>query len=101
MAAAFSTDLVKKIAVLAAIPISDQEEAAIALAFDETIGVINNLQELDTSTVEPTAQTTGMENVLREDVIREQTMLSQSQALQNANRTHEGFFVVPRIIDND
>ena len=37
MAAAFSTDLVKKIAVLAAIPISDQEEAAIAVAFDETI----------------------------------------------------------------
>lgn len=101
MAAGFSTDLVQKIAQLAAIPVTPQEEKKLVVAFDETIGVIANLQELDTSTVEPTAHTTGQENVLREDVVRESTMFTQDQALQNAKRTHDGFFVVPRIIDND
>lgn len=101
MAATFSTDLVEKIAGLANIPITAEEETKLATAFVETIDVIANLQELDTTAVEPTGHTTGSENVLRDDVVQEETMFSQEQALQNATRTHDGFFVVPRIINNE
>lgn len=92
---------VHHIAALAAIPVSDQEVTALAQAFEETLAVVANLQAIDTSSVEPTHQVTGLENVLREDVVDESHMLTQSQALANAPQTHEGFVVVPRIIDQD
>lgn len=92
---------VKHIANLANIPVSDQELTDLADAFEETLGVVANLQAVDTSDVEPTHQVTGLENVLREDVVDETRMFTQTQALANAKQTHEGFVVVPRIIDQD
>lgn len=96
----FSTNLVEKIANLAAIPITQGEEQAFATAFTETIAVIDNLQQVDTTGVEPTAHATGAENVLREDSIGKESF-TQEQALQNAQRSLDGFFVVPQIVNHD
>lgn len=92
---------VKHIANLANIPVSDQEVTDLADAFEETLSVVANLQSVDTSGVEPTHQVTGLENVLREDVVDTDNMFTQAEALANAKETHEGFVVVPRIIDQD
>ncbi|NCN82943.1 MAG: Asp-tRNA(Asn)/Glu-tRNA(Gln) amidotransferase subunit GatC [Candidatus Pacebacteria bacterium] len=88
-------DLIK----LANLPISDEQAKSLESAFSETLEVFKNLTDLDISQTEPTNQVTGQENVLREDKIDEDRMLTQSQALQSAKHTHEGFFVVPRLID--
>ncbi len=92
---------VQHVAQLANIPISDIQAQNFVGAFEETLGVIENLKEVDTSKIEPTHQVTGLENVMREDVVDEQHMFSQAEALANAKRTSSGYFVVPRILDND
>lgn len=94
-----TSDQVKHIAGLANIPVTDQESGALAEAFEDTLAVVGQLQSVSVEGVEPTHQVTGFENVLREDVVEEDRMFSQEEALANAKNTHDGFFVVERIID--
>lgn len=96
-----TNDTVSHVSQLANIPISEDEIPGLVTAFEETLNVIANLQELDTAQTEPTHQVTGLENVLREDEVNKATMFSQEQALANAANSHDGYFVVDRIIDND
>lgn len=90
--------LTKHISDLANIPISDQEAESLAQAFSETIGVVNQLKETDTAAVPMTHQVTGLDNVWREDKVDQDKMLTQEQALKNARKTYQGFFVVDRLI---
>lgn len=90
---------VAKVAKLASIPVAQSQLESLKDAFVETLGVVTNLQQVDVSAVEPTHQVTGLENVWREDVIRPELSFTQSQAVANAKRQHEGYFVVPQIID--
>jgi aspartyl-tRNA(Asn)/glutamyl-tRNA(Gln) amidotransferase subunit C len=92
---------VSHIAKLAHIPVTPEEEKKLEAAFEETLAVVEKLQTVDVSGVEPTYQVTGLENVLREDTIDEQKMFSQAEALANAKETHEGFVVVPQVISQD
>lgn len=92
---------VKHVASLATIPVSDKDVTMLQGAFEETLAVISNLQELDTTSVEPTHQVTGLENVLREDEINKKRMFTQAEAVANADKTHQGYFVVPQIIEQD
>lgn len=94
-----TTAQIKHIANLAFIPITKNEEINLKDAFEETLDVISELQSVDVSGVEPTDQVTGFENVFREDIVNKENMFSQTDALKNAKKTHDGYFVVPRIID--
>ncbi len=96
-----STIPVKHIAQLAHIPITDEEEKKLEKAFVETLGVVNELKEVDVTGVEPTSQVTGLENVWREDVIRPEDTFTQAEALSNAKKSFQGYFVVPQVIDQD
>jgi len=96
-----TTDDVKHIAELANIPIDDKEAKELQTAFIETLDTIQELQSVDITKVSPTHQVTGFENVLREDKINTQNMLSQEEALSNASQTYQGYFVVPRLIDKN
>ena len=92
---------VKRVAQLANIPLQDAQAEKFVGAFEETLDVIENLKEVSTAELEPTHQVTGLENVMREDVVDEKHMFSQQQAIANAKKTYQGYFVVPRILDND
>ena len=94
-----TTSQVQHIADLANIPIKDDEKENLAEAFDDTLSVIDNLKKVDVSGIEPTHQVTGLENVLREDVILNEVMFTQEESLKNGHNTHDGYFVVERIID--
>lgn len=97
----FTTTQVTHIAQLANIPVSEAEATKLAAAFNETLEVVNKLKELDTSQVPTTHQVTGLENVARDDVVETDIMFSQEEALANASKTHQGYFVVPQVIDKD
>lgn len=97
----FSEALVEHTARLAHIPISTAEKKQLATAFSTTLDVISDLAEVRVEGVESTHHVTGLKNVTREDVVDEKRMFSQAQALANAAKSYEGFFVVPRIIDRD
>ena len=88
---------VKHLAKLAQMPVSKEEEKTLEKGFVQTLEVIDQLSELDTSKVKPTSQVTGLTNVLREDKVDKERMLTQKQALSNAKKTYKGYFMVPAI----
>ena len=90
---------IKHIANLANIPITSTEESKLRDAFEETLETIAELQTVNVTGIEPTHQVTGLENVLREDIVDTDAMFTQTEALANAKETHKGYFVVPRIIE--
>lgn len=90
---------VAHIAKLANLPLSDEEQTKLEKQLEDTLSYIENLQEVDTKNVQPTAHVTGLENVTREDLAGES--LAQKQALANSKSTHEGFFQVGAILDNE
>ena len=90
---------IKHIAQLANIPIQPQEEKKLEKAFEETLEVVSNLKNVDVSAAQPTYQVTGLENIFRDDVVNEQNMLSQKQALANAQESYDGYVLVPQIRD--
>lgn len=101
MSSTMNSTLVKKIAQLAQLPVTDQQAEQLVSAFDETLATVNKMKAVDVSELEPTHQVTGLENVLRKDEVDHDWMLTQEQALSNTKHSHNGFFVVARILDND
>lgn len=97
----FTSEDVHKIAKLANIPITTREEAALAQGFNTTMKVVDTLFSVDVKGVTPTSQVTGLENVFREDEIDGARMFTQEEALANAPRKHNGYFVVDQILEDD
>ncbi len=97
----FTSADVHKIAKLANIPITTREEAALADGFNTTMKVVDTLFSVDIKGVVATSQVTGLENVFREDEIDGDRMFTQDQALTNAPRKHNGYFVVDQILTDD
>ena len=95
----FTIQDVHKIAGLANIPITTDEEQELADGFNITMRVINQLFQVDVSGIPPIGHVTGLENVFREDDIDGARMFTQEQALSNAKRTHNGYFVVDQILE--
>lgn len=87
------------VAKLANLPLSDEEKKKFEKQLEETIEYIKSLNEVSTTGVEPTSQVTGLENVTREDTVK--PSLSQEEALSNAKSTHNGFFKVKGILQNE
>ncbi len=94
----FTSHDVAKIADLAHLPVTSKEEQKLSEEFNTTIKVVDQLFKVDVAGVEPTSQVTGLTNVFREDTIDTTRMFTQEQALANAKRTHNGFFVVDQIL---
>ncbi len=93
------TSTTHHIAQLSNIPITEEEAVNLQTAFEETLKTVSTLHEVDVTGVEATHQVTGLENVLREDVVDDSRTFSQEEALANAKVTDKGYFVVPRIIE--
>ncbi|HEX9007801.1 MAG TPA: Asp-tRNA(Asn)/Glu-tRNA(Gln) amidotransferase subunit GatC [Patescibacteria group bacterium] len=96
---AVTIDEVKKIAKLANLPLQNNEEELFAKQFSDTIAVVNELNEIDTSGIPATYQVNGLSNISRDDVVDPKYTLSQEEATSQADQKHEGFFVVKRVID--
>jgi aspartyl-tRNA(Asn)/glutamyl-tRNA(Gln) amidotransferase subunit C len=90
---------VHHIAKLANLTLTSEEEKKLSQEFAETLTTVELINELDTSQVAPTSQVTGLSNVVREDVIDPSRVLSQHQCLSQASQVHEGYFVVPAVIN--
>lgn len=89
------------LAKLANLPLSASEAKELESQLQETLSVVDQLNQVDTKNTKPTSQVTGLENVFRPDLIDSTRILTQEQALQNAPNTHQGYFVVPAVIDSD
>ena len=88
---------INHVAKLANIPLHDEEKAKLESQLEATLAHVERLKEIDTSKVEGTNEVTGLKNVWREDIV--EPSLFQAEALMNAKKIHNGFFVVPVIIE--
>jgi aspartyl-tRNA(Asn)/glutamyl-tRNA(Gln) amidotransferase subunit C len=56
------------------------------------------ISQVDITDVAPTAHAVSMRNVMRDDVL--QPSLSNEKALQNAPEAEDGYFKVPKVIQD-
>jgi aspartyl-tRNA(Asn)/glutamyl-tRNA(Gln) amidotransferase subunit C len=90
---------VKHIAKLANLTLAPEEEKKLEKQLSETLSYVEKLNEVDTKNVESTSQVTGLENVMREDEVKE--CLTQEEALSNTKSKENGQFRVPKVLVND
>jgi aspartyl-tRNA(Asn)/glutamyl-tRNA(Gln) amidotransferase subunit C len=97
MADTISIDDVHYVAGLAKIAVSDDEAARLQKELDTILGYVQQLNELDTTGVEPTYQVTGLKNVDREDVIIDYGV-SQEALLRNTPDSKDNQIKVPKVL---
>lgn len=95
-----TTNEVARIAELANLELTDDEKEAFSSQLAAIVEYIDQLNELDTSSVKPWQHRSAGEAVssfaTREDVIA--GSLGQEKALENAPDAADGHFRVPRVI---
>ncbi|OYQ67534.1 Asp-tRNA(Asn)/Glu-tRNA(Gln) amidotransferase GatCAB subunit C [Aerococcus agrisoli] len=96
---AISEEEVKRIANLAKFQVEDEEVLHFTNEFGNILNMINELQAVDTTNVNPMFWAVDFKNVMREDkVVETQT---RDELFINAKTTSDGFIEVPSIIDTD
>lgn len=88
---------VEHVAHLARLDLSREEKKLFTVQLNAILDYIEKLNELDTSTVEPTFHVVSHQNVMREDEV--QGSFAQEVSLENAPDRAQGCFSVPKIIE--
>lgn len=91
-------DDILHLAKLSQLSLTDEEIVQIANQLNDTLDYVHNLNELDISSISSDTHVTNTKNVWRDDVIDTSRMYSQEDALKNALRKSNGYFVVKRIL---
>lgn len=95
----FSPAVVAHIAVLANLDVSTQEQQDFAPAFEATLAEISKITEVNVIGVKPTAHTTGLTNVWRDDEVDTERVIPQNLVLGQAHKTFQSYIVVDRVIE--
>ena len=93
------TDMVKHVATLVRLGISDEEAQAFSRQFTSIIDYFNMLNEVDTDNIPPASDIINVENILREDVVR--PSMSREEFLKNAPQSERGYIKVPTVLGDD
>ena len=89
--------IVRHIARLARIAVSDDEVAALAPELSNILGWIEQLQEVDVAGVQPMTAVIPNQLRLRDDVVTDGGI--RDEVLRNAPAAEHGFFAVPKVIE--
>ncbi len=90
---------VRHIAHLSRLNPTDDEVKLFAGQLSAILGYVEQLNEVDTSDVPPTAHALPVSNVFREDVPGK--CLAPDEALANAPARDGNFFAVPKVLEQD
>ena len=88
---------VKKVANLAKIEINAEEESTLITELNNILGWVDELQQVDTNSVEPMLSVFNESMQMREDIA--ESNFQNSQILGNSPDCNSGFFVVPKVIE--
>ena len=89
-------DDVEKVALLARLRLTDAEVESMTQQLGQVLGYVQQLEEIDTSNVEPMAHAVELENVLAEDQRHES--LPREKALAAAPKSDGETFLVPPVL---
>ncbi len=88
---------VDNVAALARLYFTEEEKEEMTSSLNEIMGYFDKLSELDTENVEPLTHILPVQNVMREDEVRQS--FDQETALANAPKKERGHFVIPKVIE--
>jgi aspartyl-tRNA(Asn)/glutamyl-tRNA(Gln) amidotransferase subunit C len=92
-----SLDEVRHIAQLSRLAISEDETELYAPQLSKIIDYVEQLNNIDTSTIEPTSHIIPLNNVMADDILGDS--LPRLEALKNAPDTTGKFYRIPKIIE--
>ena len=94
---AITKETVEYVSHLARIELKPQELEKISRQLQGILDFIDKLTKLNIENIQPTSHILPLNNVLREDVLKES--LPPQKTLNNAPGKERSFFVVPKIIE--
>lgn len=88
---------INTVASLSRLRIRDEERSEVTAQLDKFLTYVENLQAIDTTDIEPTTYALPMQNVFRADKVK--PSLDRELALSNAPLAEDGYFKVPRVLE--
>lgn len=89
--------LISRLELLARLELSDEEREAIRRDLNEILDMVEKLQRIDTTGIDPLVYLNPDVNQWRADEVRDQ--LPRERALRNAPQEDGSYFKVPKVID--
>ena len=86
-----------KVTKLARIEVESQDLEALAKEFNDILGFIDQLNEVDVDGIEPMTSVTPQKLLRRNDNITDGD--KQTSVLKNAPLSREGFYAVPKVVE--
>ena len=86
-----------KVAKLARIEVESQDLEALAKEFNDILGFIEQLNEVDVDGIEPMTSVTPQKLFRRNDDITDGD--KQTSVLKNAPISREGFYALPKVVE--
>lgn len=99
MSGKISEQDVRHICLLARLKPSDEEVHRFSEQLSSILTYVEQLNEVDTTDVQPTAHALPVQNVFREDEPGQP--LTPDEALANAPQRDGSFFAVPKVLEQD
>lgn len=93
----FSPEIIKKVAKLAKIRLSDEEITIFNQQFSSISQIINDLQQVDTTDVEPINNPSRAKTLLRKDIVNDGDYVKD--IMFNAPKSSFNCFVVPKVVE--
>ena len=90
---------IKTVASLSRLKIREEESAEVIAQLDKFLTYVENLQSIDTEKIQPTTYALPMQNVFRADEVKKS--LDRELALSNAPLKEDGYFKVPRVLEEE
>ena len=88
---------IKTVASLSRLRIREEEAEDVIFQLNKILTYVENLQAIDTTNIEPTTYALPMQNIFREDKVK--PSLARELALSNAPLKEDGYFKVPRVLE--
>ena len=89
---------IQHIAKLARLTLSDEEQKKLGPQLAKIVEYIDQMNQLDTTNVEPTSHVLPIQNVFREDQPKQNFPESGTDLLSHAPKQDKGHYEVPQII---
>ena len=87
--------LVREIATLARLDLSDEETELFVSQFKDILDYVSILNEVDTENIPPAYLSSANKSVIREDVIEES--VPTEEFVSNAPQARDDYVVIPRV----
>ena len=92
---------ISHVAKLSKLSISPKIQGRFSDQFEKILEFVSRIGKLNIKDLAETSQVAGLKNVLREDEIDTNRILTQEEALKNAKKIHNGFFIVDSILNQE